>query len=418
MPRVLLLLPTNTYRTHDFMAAAGKLGVDVVVVSEQPSTMEGREPSSLLTVDFLDPDSAAEKALSFFRKYPFQAVVSVDEDTAVVATAISQAVGLAHNSPQAATATRLKHVMREMLSGADVLVPVHRLFSVADDARDLARRVGYPCVVKPVFLAASRGVMRANDEHEFVSAFERLKAILRDPDLVRRGGPLARQVLVEDYVSGVEVALEGVMTGGELKVLALFDKPDPLEGPFFEETIYVTPSRLPEGRQSEIAVTTAKAAEALGLRDGPIHAELRLNAKGVWVIEIAGRSIGGLCSRSLRFGVGLSLEELLLRHALGMDVSTLSRESDASGVMMMPSPQAGVLKSVRGERDAEAVSGVQEVTITSHLGKVLVPLPEGSSYLGFIFARGETPVTVESALREAAACLDFVISPPSEGEQD
>ncbi len=416
MPRVLLLLPTNTYRTHDFMAAAGRLGVEVVVVSEQPSTMEGREPGSLLTVDFLDPDSAAEKALSFSRDYPFQAVVSVDEDTAVIAAAISQAVGLAHNSPQAATATRLKHVMREMLSGA-VLVPAHRLFAVADDTEDIASRVGYPCVLKPVFLAASRGVMRANDEHEFVSAFERLKAILRDPDLVRRGGPLARQILVEDYVSGVEVALEGVMTGGELKVLALFDKPDPLEGPFFEETIYVTPSRLSEGRQSAIAATTAKAAEALGLREGPIHAELRLNSEGVWVIEIAGRSIGGLCSRSLRFGVGFSLEELLLRHALGMDVSTLTRESVASGVMMMPIPQAGVLKGVRGEREAEAVSGVQEVTITSHLGKILAPLPEGSSYLGFIFARAETLAAVESALREAAACLEFVISPPSEGDQ-
>ena len=208
------------------------------------------------------------------------------------------------------------------------------------------------------------------------------------------------------------------MTGGELKVLALFDKPDPLEGPFFEETIYVTPSRLPEQRQSEIAATTAKAAAALGLREGPVHSELRLNSKGGWVIEIAGRSIGGLCSRSLRFGVGLSLEELLLRQALGMEVSTLCRESAASGVMMIPIPQAGVLKGVRGVREAEAVSGVQDVTITSPLGKVLVPLPEGSSYLGFIFASGETPATVESALREAAVCLDFVISPPSEEGQD
>ena len=418
MPRVLLLLPTNTYRTHDFMVAARKLGVDVVVVSEQASTMESREPASLFTVDFLDPDSAAEKAFSFYREYPFEAVISVDEDTAVVAAAISQAVGLAQNSPQAATATRLKHVMRKMLSRAEVLVPAHRLFAIADDAEDLASRVDYPCVLKPVFLSASRGVMRANGEREFVSAFERLRAILGDRDLARRGGPLARQVLVEDYVSGVEVALEGVMTGGELKVLALFDKPDPLEGPFFEETIYVTPSRLPEQRQSEIAATTAKAAAALGLREGPVHSELRLNSKGVWVIEIAGRSIGGLCSRSLRFGVGLSLEELLLRQALGMEVSTLCRESAASGVMMIPIPQAGVLKGVRGVREAEAVSGVQDVTITSPLGKVLVPLPEGSSYLGFIFASGETPATVESALREAAVCLDFVISPPSEEGQD
>ena len=416
--RVLLLLPTNTYRTHDFMAAAGKLGVEVVVVSEQPSTMESRMPGSLLTVDFLDPDGAAEKARSFFRDYPFQAVVSVDEDTSVVAAAISQAVGLAHNPPPAAIATRLKHVMRERLSGADVLVPAHQLFSAKDDGKDLAGGVEYPCVVKPVFLAASRGVIRANDEREFTSAFERVKAILRDPELVRRGGSLARQILVEDYVSGVEVALEGVMTGGELKVLALFDKPDPLDGPFFEETIYVTPSRLADERQSEITATTARAAKGLGLREGPVHSELRLNSQGVWVIEIAGRSIGGLCSRSLRFGVGLSLEELLLRHALGMEISTLSRESGASGVMMIPIPRAGVLQGVRGVKEAEGVAGVQEVTITSHLGKELVPLPEGSSYLGFIFARGERPAAVEAALREAAACLDFVINPPNAGDQD
>jgi biotin carboxylase len=409
MPRVLLLLPTNTYRTHDFMEAAGKLGVEVVVVSEQPSTMESLEPSALFTVDFLKPDQAAEKAAAFFREHPFRAVVPVDEDTAVAAAAISQAVGLAHNSPRAATATRLKHLMREMLSRADVLVPRHRLVSVGDDASSLAGRVRYPCVLKPVFLAASRGVIRADDEREFVPAFHRLEAILRDPVLLRRGGPLARQVLVEDYIAGSEVALEGLLSGGELQVLALFDKPDPLEGPFFEETIYVTPSRLPEERQSEIAATAAKAAGALGLREGPIHAELRLNSRGIWVIEIAGRSIGGLCARALRFGVGLSLEELLLRHALGMDVSELRRESRAAGVMMLPIPEGGVLKGVRGVKEAEAVAGIQEVTITAHLGQLLVPLPEGSSYLGFVFARAETPGEVEQALREAERHLDFVI---------
>lgn len=410
LPRVLLLLPTNTYRAHDFMAAAGRLGVDVTVVSEQASTMESMQPSSLFTVDFLKPEEAAARAVRFFQQHPFQAVVPVDEDTAVIAAAISKAVGLSHNSPEAATATRLKHVMRQALVDEDVLAPSYRLFSTGDDPQEVAGRVSYPCVLKPVFLSASRGVMRADDEPQFRSSFDRLRALLRDPEVVRRGGPLATKVLVEDYVPGAEVALEGLLTEGKLQVLAIFDKPDPLEGPFFEETIYLTPSRLPQELQKEVAETTARAARALGLRHGPVHAELRLNPQGVWVIEIAGRSIGGLCARTLRFGLGLSLEELVIRHALAFDVREISREDLAAGVMMIPIPRAGVLDEVRGIQLAEAVTGIQEVTITAHPGKLLVPLPEGSSYLGFIFARAAEPDDVEHALREAMLRLEFRIA--------
>ncbi|MGH9461224.1 MAG: ATP-grasp domain-containing protein [Vicinamibacteria bacterium] len=407
---MLLLLPTHTYRAPDFMAAAGRLGVDVTVVSEQASTMEGLQPSSLLTLDFLKPEEAAERALRFFEEHPFQAVVPVDEETAVVAAAISKMVGLPFNPPQAAVATRLKHVMRDALSAAHVLAPDHRLFSTADDPEELAGRVRYPCVLKPVFLSASRGVMRADDEQQFQSWFERLRILLRDPEVVRRGGRLAEKVLVEGYVPGSEVALEGLLSDGELQVLAIFDKPDPLEGPFFEETIYVTPSRLPEELQRGITETAERAARALGLRHGPIHAELRVNERGVWVIEIAGRSIGGLCARALRFGLGLSLEELVIRHALGFDVRGISREDRAAGVMMIPIPRAGVLEEVRGLPSAEAVTGIEEIAITAHPGKLLVPLPEGSSYLGFIFAKGTEPGEVEQALREAFSRLEFRIA--------
>jgi biotin carboxylase len=391
------------------MAAAGRLGVEVTVVSEQASTMESLQPSSLFTVDFLKPEEAAERALRFFEEHPFQAVVPVDEETAVVAAAISKAVGLPHNAPQAAVATRLKHVMRDALAAAQVLAPDYRLFSTADDPGELAGRVRYPCVLKPVFLSASRGVMRADDEPQFRSSFERLRTLLRDPEVIRRGGPLAETVLVEDYVPGSEVALEGLLTDGELQVLAMFDKPDPLEGPFFEETIYVTPSRLPVELQRRITETTARAARALGLRHGPVHAELRVNARGVWVIEIAGRSIGGLCARTLRFGLGLSLEELVIRHALGFDVRGISREDRAAGVMMIPIPRPGVLEEVRGVPSAEAVPGIEEIAITAHRGKLLVPLPEGSSYLGFIFAKGTEPGEVEQALREAFSRLEFAL---------
>jgi biotin carboxylase len=295
-------------------------------------------------------------------------------------------------------------------------VPPYALRSFDDDPVVEARRTAFPCVVKPLMLSASRGVIRADDEAQFVGAVRRLERILRTPEAAA-DGEAARQVLVEGFIPGREVALEGLLAKGDLHVLALFDKPDPLDGPFFEETIYVTPSRLPSTVQAEIAACTARAAQALGLRDGPVHAELRVNRHGPSVIEIAARSIGGLCSRTLRFGTGLSLEELILHQALGMEIPSLERERRAVGVMMLPIPRTGVLKEVRGQAKARAVPGIDEITITAHPGQDLVPLPEGASYPGFIFAGAESPERVEAALREAHRRLEFVVMAPRKSSE-
>lgn len=391
------------------MEAAQRLNVEVVVASEEASTLADKNPARLLTLNFLQPDEAARHVAEFAKWYPIDAVVGVDDDTAVAAAAIAAALGLPHNSVEAAYAARNKHRMHELLDRAGVPAPRFTLFSLDDDPAILARQVEYPCVLKPTFLAASRGVIRANTEAEFVAAFRRIGAILSDPEVAAKGGPAARQVLVESYVPGAEVALEGLLLRGELRILALFDKPDPLEGPYFEETMYVTPSRLPAAAQLEIADCTARAADALGLQEGPIHAELRLNEEGPWVIEIAARSIGGLCSRTLRFGTGLSLEDLILRHALGLELESLERERRAAGVMMIPIPRAGVLKEVRGLEAAKAVPHIEDITISAYIGQPLVPLPEGSRYLGFIFSRAETPEEVEAALREAHRRSEFII---------
>jgi biotin carboxylase len=274
-----------------------------------------------------------------------------------------------------------------------------------------AREQSYPCVLKPTFLAASRGVIRANNPDEFVAAFRRIADLIAQPEVAEKGREATREVLVEEYVPGVEVALEGLLIAGHLKVLAIFDKPDPLDGPYFEETIYVTPSRHPDAVQDNIASTTAAAARAIGLREGPVHAELRVNEHGPWLIEIAARSIGGLCSRTLRFGAGLSLEDLILMHAIGRGVEAYERERQPAGVMMIPIPRAGILREVRGMHAARQVPGIVDLTISATLGKPIVPLPEGSAYLGFIFARGESPAAVETALRNAHRRLTFVIDP-------
>jgi biotin carboxylase len=410
MPRVLLLLPTTTYRTKAFVDAALKLDVNVVAASEQPSTLAGKNPGGLLTLSFSDPELAAQQAKEFAAQFPIDAVIPVDEETAVVAASVARALKLRHNSLEAAVVAKNKHRMREVLSRAGVQVPRYWHFSLDEDPRDVAARVTYPCVVKPVFLSTSRGVMRADNESDFVEVVRRLIRIVSDSKLAQRGGALAREALVEEFIPGFEVAVEGLVTDGAFRMLAIFDKPDPLDGPFFEETIYVTPSRLESDVQRQIVETTGAATRAMGLTKGPVHAELRINEKGSWVIEVAARAIGGLCSRALRFDAGMSLEELIIRHALGEDVGLLERERQAAGVMMIPIPRAGTLREVLGVDAAKATRDVEDVIISAHISQELLPPPEGASYLGFIFSRANTPDQVEAALRDAHSRLEFIIS--------
>ena len=406
MARLLLLLPTASYRAADFLAAARALGAEVVVASERRLVSMG---DNQLTLDLRRPEAAAEAIAAVAEESPLDAVVAVDDQGVRVAALAAERLGLPGNPPEAAAATRDKAAMRRAFAAAGVPQPEHRTVGPCDDPAALATDVGLPCVVKPLSLSASRGVIRADDPEAAAAAAVRVRAILaeagEDPE-----GPL----LIERYVPGAEVAVEGLLRAGSLEPLAVFDKPDPLEGPYFEETIFTTPSRLPVEIVAAVTRMTADACAALGLREGPVHAELRVDDERVWMLELAARSIGGLCSRSLRFGVGVSLEELILRHALGLPLGDLRREAAASGVMMLPIPRAGVLREVRGQDEARAVPGIAGVEISIGRGRPVRPLPEGDRYLGFLFARGETPAQVERTLRTAHGRLEIVIGEPSE----
>jgi biotin carboxylase len=407
VPRVLLLLPTTTYRAPDFLHAARRLDVDVTVASEEPNALEDIHPAGLLTLDFRDPEACVHRVAEFARTHPIDAVIGADDDTVVAAAAISLALGLPANPPEAVAAARNKGMLRRRLDAAGVPNPRSHLFRLEDGPDEAARTVTYPCVLKPTVLAASRGVIRADDPDSFRGAWRRIEAILRQPEVSAKGGAAANEILVEEYIPGVEVAVEGLLREGNLDVLAVFDKPDPLEGPFFEETIYVTPSRLPEATLAAVRSTTEQACRALGLAHGPIHAELRVNSRGPSVIEVAARSIGGLCSRTLSFGAGISLEELILRHALRREERRTPRDLRAAGVMMIPIRRGGRLEKVFGLEQARAVPEVEGVVISANAGQLLVPLPEGSRYLGFIFSRAATVDRAEAALREAHAALTF-----------
>jgi len=401
MTRVLLLIPSRTYRTHDFIAAASRLGVEVVVGSEHrpalASLMDGRH----LRLDFENINGSSERIVAFAQTRPLAAIVPVDDTGTLLAAAASQALSLPHNPVDGVEAARDKARMRERFARAGLRTPRFTTASIDANAQTIAATVDYPCVVKPVDLSGSQGVVKVDDAASFPRVFARVAAIVA----ACRPHSTRHSVLIEDFIPGEEVAVEGLLRRGELEVLALFDKPDPLNGPFFEETIYVTPSRRSREQQVEIKETTARAALALGLTDGPIHAELRLNEGGTWMLEVAARSIGGLCSRTLRFGSGISLEELILRQAAGLPMPSHQREQAAAGVMMLPIRERGRLRAVEGQDAAKHVPGVEGLVITIPPGEPLVPLPEGDRYLGFMFARAGSPGEVEAALRRAHAQL-------------
>jgi biotin carboxylase len=413
---LLLLVPTTSYRLDDFRAAAKRLGVPLVVGSDRCHRIEETfgADESLLSLDYRRPARAAVQIARAAKERPIRGIVAASDPTAVIAALAGERLGLRRNPPVAARRAANKHALRLAFAEAGVPQPAFALHALDADPEAVAAAAPYPCVLKPLLFSASRGVIRADDPAGFVAAWRRIERLLHHTRFERRAREEgeARQLLVERFVPGPEVAVEGLLREGRLETLAFFDKPDPLDGPFFEETLYVTPSRHPEALQAAAIARVADACRALGLAEGPIHAELRLSPEGPVVLEVAARSIGGLCSRTLRFGAGVSLEEVLVAHAMGLPLASLRREQQAAGVMMLPIPRAGILHGVGGREDARAVPGVEDVVVTVPDGREVVPLPEGDSYLGFLFARAERPDEVERALREAHRRLRIDIRAP------
>ena len=401
---LILLASSHSYRQDAFIEAAQSLAIPVVQGLDVPPPLLPKQGDHL-AIDYRDMVRSVKRILAFAAERPVGYVLGLDDSGALLAARANEALNIPHNSPAATIAARDKWVMRQRFAEAGVPSPRVRKYLINDDpdrvAQALAAEDAFPVVIKPTTMSGSRGVMRADNPDELRRRWERLRPLLREAR--------CDDLLVEDFIPGFEVALEGILDDGQLQVLALFDKPDPLDGPFFEETLYVMPSRLPTGTQAAIREAAQAAAAALGLRRGPVHAELRVNDTGPVLLEVAARSIGGLCSKTLRFGTNMSLESLILRQAFGADVSNLTRQGAAGGVMMIPIPEQGILRDVAGLEAARQVPLIEDIEITAQRHYPVVPLPEGESYLGFIFARGTSAEAVEAALRTAHSKLTFRI---------
>jgi hypothetical protein len=415
-PRVVLFAAKLGYQTRSFNAAAEKLGVDLIFVTDRCHQLDDPWNDGALPVHFENPEEAAYTVMQSQRDLPVNGILALGDRPGLTAAYVARGIGILHHHPASVEACRSKLRSREIFRQAGLPVPWFRALPLTPMPEPSLLGISYPCVLKPISLSASQGVMRADDREEFLAGSARLKRILQSPEIQASNEPNLEQMLVEGFLPGREVAVEALMTEGVLRMLAIFDKPDPLDGPYFEETIYVTPSRHSVQEQKAVEQSLRQVVAAIGLSHGPVHAEFRINENGVWPIEVAPRPIGGLCARALRFEISgepepIGLEELLLRHTLQMPGSDAPRETTSCGVFMIPVPASGIFEKVDGESEARATPGITSLEITARFHDYIAAWPEGSSYLGFLFARGDSPVSVEAALRSAHAKMHFAIRP-------
>ena len=416
MKRVLLLATTTGYQIRSFGEAADRLGVRLTFASDRCDRLDDPWWDGAIPVRFHDIPSSVEAVVTSFRGQTtderVDGVIAVGDGPTVMGAHVAAALGLRGNPPAATETSRNKLAARRAFASAGLLTPRFEVVSLSE-ASSPRTSLPYPVVIKPLALSGSQGVIRADDDESFARAIDRVSRLLRTTDIAIERERAHAYVLIETFIPGKEYAVEGVLTDGDFQVFTIFDKPDPLDGPFFEETIYVTPSRASADTQHAIVDAIAQAIRILGLRHGPVHAECRVNDRGIYVLEVAARPIGGLCSKAIRFsgpdGSLATLEEVLLRHALGEPIDGHRRINRATGVMMIPIPRRGVYRGVSGVETARRIAGIDDVIITAKPDTTLVPLPEGRSYLGFIFATGDAPASVEEALRSAHDSLEFTI---------
>ena len=412
--RVLLLATTTGYQTRMFAAAAERHGVELIYATDRCDQLEDPWGDRAIPVRFHEEGKSVDALLKAIEPQPIDGILAVGDRPTVMAAQLAALLSLPGHPPEAAVAARDKRLAREKFKIAGLLVPSSFAVPIGTDPLGVLPRVTFPAVLKPTVLSGSRGVIRADDPLSFATAFDRIRRLLSSDDVKEMRDPEAAVIQIEQFVPGAEYAYEGLLDRGTLRTIAIFDKPDPLDGPFFEETIYVTPSQAEDAIQDQITLAVRRAVQALGLFHGPIHAECRVNRTGPYLLEVAARPIGGLCAKTLRFersGQSVGYEELLLMHAAGLPTEEWHRENQASAVMMIPIPRSGTFRRVDGLEPAVSVPHVEEIQITAKPDQHLLALPEGSSYLGFIFARAATPQEAESALREAHARLRFTIDP-------
>lgn len=402
---LLLIAPANSYRIAPYLKAALNLGLKVLVASNSKYSLVP-EIALGVTVDFNNQSEAQSLILKAIKDLRIQCVLATDDSCVSLSSHIAQHLGLAHNQPSATKLTSRKDLARKATQIAGRNTPEFNIINL-HQASQFSRSINYPVVIKPLNLSASKGVIRANDPEQFIAACLTINTILSRSNVT---GFERDNVLVETYLEGPEFAIDGILIDGDFHLLAIFDKPEPLTGPYFEETYYLTPSQLTQSHQAALIEEVARSCDAYNLKQGPIHAEARITKNGIFLIELAARTIGGQCGQLIEFSLQQKLEEVIIRGLCG-EPPNLPPKPTPAGVLMIPVETAGILKRVEGLTAAMQVEFIQDIEIHIQEGYELLPLPEGSSYLGFIFAQAPTQGQAFNALKKAHQMLRFVTQP-------
>ena len=407
-PGIILIIPCSSYRTNAFIEAVKRLELEVLILTNDTQVFEGISKNSIISLNFNHWTERITEIRLWSSKNNLTSVIGVDEESVMIAAEISKELGIVHNSIESVKKTRNKFLLRTCLKNNNLPSPWFNRFAIKEDPKKLIKKINYPCVLKPTFLSASQGVIRVDNKSDFIEGFKMLKELLARHEISRRNKEQSNWILIEEYIPGKEISIEGLVLNGKLKPLTLFDKPEPLEGPTFPETFFITPSKLENKTQVILFELAQQVIEALGIKHGPVHIEARINVEGIFILECAVRSIGGLCSKILQFSGGISLEELIIRSSLGRNVEKVQKNSKAKGIMIMPVIHGGVLKEIKGREKALSVKGITGLETTVTKGERLEPLPKEAKYPGFIFAEGRNQDAVENSLRKAWSVIEIL----------
>lgn len=338
-------------------------------------------------------------------------VLASDDWDVVAAAMIADKLGLRFVGVETALAATNKFLMRQRLRNGGAVVPDFQCFAIGDNAGEIAKSLRFPVVIKPTYGQGSLGVIRADTVDEFEKAFQYTSRIIVDLDMRPSAVRDRSGILVEQYIPGEEYTVELLMHEGKPYSLAVFEKPDPLEGPYFEEGIYVTPIRRDEKIRSLLVEAAIRGSRALGIETGPCHCELRLSGELPYILEIAARPIGGFCSQVFADLMGFDLHDLVLQNAVGLPVMPPPiADGVALGVMMLPVPGRGNLARVSGVDRALDIDGIMSVKIHVEAGSRILPYPEQSCYIGTVLATGSSADEVVARLKSAAKAVSFELT--------
>ncbi len=392
MKKLLLVIPENSYKSNDFVVAAEKLGIDFLIITD--SEQVSSKFSDTVIINKFD----AELNKNNLKKLKdVTHVLPVDHSALKFSGYLVDLLEVKGNKLESINLSMNKYESRKIFNSLLDIKVNNEIIKNIDDVNTFINKNG-TSVLKPIYGTASKSVLKINNVEKNKEQIEKLMQDCFDQDLV-----------IEEYIDGKEYALEGTIINSELKKIVIFDKPVEYKHPYFEESIYITPSELSSEAEKRVVSIVDKACKKIGLEDGPVHVEFKINENQIFIIEINPRMIGGLCSRCLSFGLfKVSLEEIILHAFMNNELKNIELLNNYVGVLMIPTPKSGKFISINKE-ELENIPNISNVEITVPEGSDLLEPPYGDKYLGFAFSQGIDKKTVNESLLTAMNLANPII---------